>query len=287
MCARPPVSRVASTTTAMARSSASLGREPRNPAYPWPLGWGEESMVCGVLGMDDHQRVEGGRLGERLTQLGCRQVGELVDAGVQQEALEPEDPGIVQRPQVGHVARDGATPEADVDEGLVAGDRALLLQRRDRDGRRDAVERHVDDRRDTPGGGSAGGAGKALPVGAPRLVHVDVRVDEPGQQHLVVSELHDPDTVRHGRVVRLDRDDPVTGHEDAGRRLPATDHRSSGPQDHLCTHCHTSPLVGTLRAGRHPGHPVTAAGSAAGSTTRLRWRPSTPPSRSTTSPCRR
>ena len=53
----------------------------------------------------------------RLELLGVQR-RELVDAGVQQEALEAEDAGVVQRAQVGHVAGDGAAPEADVDVRL-------------------------------------------------------------------------------------------------------------------------------------------------------------------------
>ena len=46
---------------------------------------------------------------------------ELVDAGVQQEALEAEDAGVVQRTQVLDVAGHGAAPEADVDVRLLLG----------------------------------------------------------------------------------------------------------------------------------------------------------------------
>ena len=45
MWARAPVSRAASTTWAMARSSASLGREARNPAYRGPAADGDASIV--------------------------------------------------------------------------------------------------------------------------------------------------------------------------------------------------------------------------------------------------
>ena len=177
-------------TWAMARSSASLGREPRNPAYPWPLRLGRGVDGVAVLGVHDHQRVEAWRSRRSASRSSAgRQVGELVDAGVQQEALEPEHARLVQRSQVGQVARHGATPEAHVDVGLVAGDGPLLLQCRNGNRRRDAVERHVDDRRDAAGRRGPGGAGEALPLGAARLVDVHVGVDEPGQQHLVVGQL--------------------------------------------------------------------------------------------------
>ena len=51
----------------------------------------------GVLGVDDHERVEGLELGHVLLHLVGVQVRELVHAGVQQEALEAEHALVVQR----------------------------------------------------------------------------------------------------------------------------------------------------------------------------------------------
>ena len=155
-----------------------------------PRPRGEEVGVCasagvrgvvdlvGVLGVDDEQPVERGDLAHRRLDLGRGQRGELVDARVQQEALEPEHAGVVQRPQVGEVAGHGTAPEPHVHPRLAVGRLALDLQRRDVDGRRDAVERHVDDGRDPAGGGRLGRGLEALPLGAPRVVDVDVGVDD-------------------------------------------------------------------------------------------------------------
>ena len=91
--------------------------------------------------------------------------------------------------QVAEALRHRAAPERHVDGDLAVGRRSLDLQGGDAGGRRDGVQRHVDDRRHAAGCRGPGGGGEALPLGAARLVDVHVGVDQPGQQHLVVGEL--------------------------------------------------------------------------------------------------
>ena len=100
--------------------------------------------------------------------------------------MNADDAGLEQRAQLVDVARHGAAPERDIDRDLALRRRTFHVQRLDRDGRRDRVQGHVDDRRDAAGRRGAGRGGEALPLGAARLVHVHVAVDQPGQQHLVV-----------------------------------------------------------------------------------------------------
>ena len=111
--------------------------------------------------------------------------------------------------------------------------------------RRDAVERHVDDRRHAAGRGGAGGGVEAFPLGASRLVDVHVRVDETGQQHLVVgqpdglagSDRLGPPTLEHGR-------DASVAHGDDARALGAVDDRArgdEGPVEHGLSHRATDP----------------------------------------------
>jgi hypothetical protein len=87
----------------------------------------------------------------------------------------------VQGQQVIGVARDRPAPEGDVDTELPLGALALELQRGDVDRRRDGVQRHVRERRDAAGGRGEGGGGEPLPLGAARLVHVDVAVHQARQ----------------------------------------------------------------------------------------------------------
>ncbi len=160
----------------------------------------------GVLGVDDHEGVEGLELGHVLLHLVRFEVGEFVHAGVEQEALEAEDALVVQRAEVRLVARHGAAPESDVHERLVFGHFALELEAFHRGGGRDGVQRHVDDGGDAAGGGGARGGGEALPLGAAGLVDVDVRVHKAGDEGFVVGQFND---LGAGEAVaeRLDGDD--------------------------------------------------------------------------------
>ena len=172
--------------------------------------------------MHDHQRVEAGGLGHRRLELGRLQVGELIDPGVQQEALEAEDARVVQRGEVRDVPRDGAAPEPDVDEDLVAGHGLLGPEPGERGRRGDRVERHVDDGGDAAGSGRAGRAGEALPLGASRLVDVHVGVDQAGDEHLVLAE--DDDGVGGQVGIGPCHDgDPSVDHTDGCRPLDAVD----------------------------------------------------------------
>ena len=192
MCTRQPVQRDSSITWAMARFSAPRGREAQEVAVALAVRGRRPLDRVGVLGVHDHQPVEGRELAHRGVELVGVERRELVDAGVQQEALEAEDAGVVQRAQVGDVARDGAAPEADVDVRLLLGGLPLHLERGHVDGRRDAVQRHVHDRGHAAGGRGPGGAGEALPFGASGVVDVHVGVDQAGQQYLVVAQLATP-----------------------------------------------------------------------------------------------
>jgi hypothetical protein len=107
-------------------------------------------------------------------------VPELVDARVQQETLEAEDTRLVQCGQLRQVSRHGTTPEADVGVGAAERGGTLEVQRRHVHGRRHAVERHVDDRRDPASRGGTGGGRETLPLAAAGVVDVHVRVDEAG-----------------------------------------------------------------------------------------------------------
>ena len=110
----------------MARSSAASGRLARNPAYdvPWAHGAiASPSSACTII-----SEPEPRGLGHRRGEPGGVEVRELLDPRVEQEALEAEDAGVVQRRQVGHVAGHGPAPEADVDADLVAGHGPLLAR---------------------------------------------------------------------------------------------------------------------------------------------------------------
>jgi hypothetical protein len=173
----------------------------------------------GVLGVHDQQRAQAGDLGQHVRQVGRLEVAELVHAGVRQEALEAEHPGVVQPPQLVQVARHRAAPEPDVDARLVFGGLALDLQRGGVHRWWHAIQRHVQQGGDSAGSCRPGGGGEALPLGATGLVDVHVGIYQPGQQHLVVAQI---DEVAAGELVvqRLDRHDPAVRHPDPSGHLP-------------------------------------------------------------------
>jgi hypothetical protein len=184
----------------------------------------------GVLGVRDEQSVEGRDLGEHSSQCGVVQRRELRHAGVEQEALETDDAGVVQRAQMVEVARNGAAPERDVGRDLVSRCLPFHLQRLDRGGRRDRVEGHVDDRRDATGDGRPGGAGEAFPLGPAGLVDVHVAVHQTGKEHLVVGE---GDRGLRSVVEGGDRGDAAVVAVHGSRPLAAGQDHAPGPDDQL------------------------------------------------------
>jgi hypothetical protein len=158
------------------------------------------------------------------------EVAELVDAARGEEGLEAEDACVVQLPQRPQVLRHGTAPEADVHQRLGRRHLALGGESVDGGGGRDAVQRHVDDGRHAPGGGRAGGAGEALPLGASRFVHVHVRVDDSGDQHLVVGEHHDRGALQR---CRADGGDHAVGDPDVGGPPVAPEEDEVGADDEV------------------------------------------------------
>ena len=68
---------------------------------------------------------------------------------------------------------------------IAIGGTPLRLERLDRRHGRHAVQRHLDDGRDTAGGGGTRGGVEALPLGPARLVDVHVCVDHARHHHQV------------------------------------------------------------------------------------------------------
>ena len=77
------------------------------------------------------------------------------------------------------VAGHDAAPEGDVDVTSVGGRLPFRREPGHRRRRRDAVERHVDDRGHAAGRGRARRGVEPFPLGASGLVDVDVGVDNP------------------------------------------------------------------------------------------------------------
>jgi hypothetical protein len=168
------------------------------------------------------------------------------------EAFEPEHAGVVQRAQLWHVAGNRATPEPDIDEGLLGRGLAFDFESVGVDGGRDAVERHVDDRGNPSGGGGPGRAGEPFPLGAAGFVDVDVGVDEPRDQHLVGAELHDSLGFERG-VQRFDGDDATVAYADRARDFAGRCDHAGRAEDQVEGLIHGLSVLGSVSEVRGGG----------------------------------
>ncbi len=234
MWVRQPVCRAAASSARIARTSASGGREARNPAYRRPWAGRRRGDHRRVLSVRDEQPAKAGDGGHRRGQLPRVQRRELVHPGRQQETLEAGHPGVVQRPQLSYVARDGATPERHVHRQLTRRGGLLLPQRGHRDRGRDAVQRHVHDRGHPARRGRRGRGGEAFPLGAAGFVHVHVAVHQARQQDIGVRHGDRPARRRLisrliGRLVVSQAGDPPAADEHGRRALAAGRDHPAGP----------------------------------------------------------
>jgi len=218
---------------------------------------GRRGVIDGlrVFGVHDEQAVERRQFLHGCEQLLPGQRRELRHPGIQQERLEPEDPGVVQLPQRTQAGGNGTAPEADVDEAVVLCGFLLGPQSRYVDGGWDAVQRHVDEGGDPACGSRPGSRGKALPVGAAGFVDVHMRVHQAGQQHLIVGELHSLGAVRCGVVAEHVGNLTVA---DRYRTAPleAVDDGPRRPDEQVVdAHCRTPTSLRSLTGA--PGTPAT------------------------------
>ena len=96
-------------------------------------------------------------------------------------ALKPITPRSASSSSRSRVAGDEPAPEAEVDERRSAGRRDLEVERGAVDRRRRRVQRHVEEARATTGGEGRGAGRESLPLGPARIVEVDVRIDDAGE----------------------------------------------------------------------------------------------------------
>ena len=143
--------------------------------------------------MKQQDRSERGDLLHALVQREVVDGRELVDPRMAHEGLEARDTPLVLLGEPFDVPRDQAAPESEVDERRRLHNGKLGVERRPVDGDRDVVERHVDVRREPASSQRPRSRCNAFPVGAPRVVEVDMRIDaagkdmEPGAVNLLDS----------------------------------------------------------------------------------------------------
>ncbi len=158
---------------------------------------------AGDLRVDEEREAEIAEHGHGDLEIRRRDAGELVDAGRAEKALGPGDAEIREAAELARVAGDDSAPEGDVHVELAFEARELLLGRGARGGGRDAVEGHVHDSGDPARGRRLGGRAEALPLGAPRLVDVNVAVHDSGGDEAIPrvdDALRGADLLRRGDV---------------------------------------------------------------------------------------
>jgi hypothetical protein len=97
---------------------------------------------------------------------------------VDEETLEATDAGLNERQQLVRVPGDDTAIKADINPALALAGSKLHLEPLEGGGGRDGIQGHVDDGGDTARGGGLGTRLEALPLGAARLVEVDMCIDQ-------------------------------------------------------------------------------------------------------------
>lgn len=101
-----------------------------------------------------------------------------------EEALEAADAHLDQGKQLTGVPGDDTAIEPDVDPALAAARLQFLLKALDCRRRRDGVERHIDDRGHAAARSGPRPCPEPLPLGPPRLVEVNMGIDETWKKEL-------------------------------------------------------------------------------------------------------
>jgi hypothetical protein len=167
--------------------------------------------------MRQERQVERREHRHRLAKIALADVLELRHARRTEKALVAQHARLRERRQLIAVAGDHAAPESDINMTPAASGAPLLVEPSRCRRRRDAVERHVHEGRDATGCCGTRRVLKAFPIGAPRIVDVDMRVHESGEH----DETPGIDLAGAGRMLdggqTMNRRDPSVVDLDRGR----------------------------------------------------------------------
>src|SRR5580765_3065307 len=128
--------------------------------------------------MDEQRYSTSGQDWQGFAKIAFVDRGEFVDPRRHQKTLEAANARLDELFEVRGVARHDAAPERDVYMTLPARCGSLGLERCRGRRRRHAVQRHVDDRRDATGRRRPRRGVEPLPIGAARLVDMDMGVND-------------------------------------------------------------------------------------------------------------
>src|SRR5215510_11176460 len=125
---------------------------------------------------DERAQPRGGL--EADSQHAVRDAMEIVDPAVAHEGLEPDDAAVMEALELREVLGDQPTPEAEIHERFLRGDRELFVERRSCRRGWMGVQRHFENRRDTARGSTAATRFPPFPLGATRLVEMNVGIHD-------------------------------------------------------------------------------------------------------------
>lgn len=127
----------------------------------------------------DQQRQARARKGwQSCAQLLLCDHGEAVDAGMNEKTFEAGDTRGCEGFEGGRIVGDNSAPSHPIDTTAAARRCTLLLESGDGGRGGETIQRHVDKERVAPCSRGARGCLKAFPVGAARIVDMDMRIDE-------------------------------------------------------------------------------------------------------------
>ena len=160
-------------------------------------------------------------------------VRKLLQTRVCQKALESDHAGFMKRQKFFQVPGDYAAQKRHVNVTLSRCGLTLGFERLYLDSNRDAIERHVNQRRDPACGSSSRRRLKALPLGVAGLVHVHMGIDKTWHEDNVIVEV--PGLPRCQPFVdgRYSSDAPIANTDTARNLTLVGNNYARGPNDQV------------------------------------------------------
>ena len=139
------------------------------------------------FGVDEQRKFRDGDMRQSGAKLLLGNHGEAVDAWMDEKTFEAGNAGAGERFDVMLIIRDDASPGHPIDATSASSGCALGVESVDAGGGGKAIQGHVHKKGVAPGGGGARGGLEAFPIGATRIVNVNVGIDEAGKDYGVAK----------------------------------------------------------------------------------------------------
>ena len=157
-----------------------------------------------ALGMHRDELAQSRRAFHPLAQRVVIHAGKILNAAAGHERLEANRTALAEFLQLVQIVRHESAPEGEVRQRPVLRDRKFLVEALAVNRRRMGIERHVEEHRPAPRRQRARAGFDSLPIRAARIVEVDVRINQAGEN---VEPLRVNDLARRTLERCLQRDD--------------------------------------------------------------------------------